>query len=171
MESSHENWVSVFCKLHHRQCSDSVPFSSWSVNVSRIPGPKNDHQLGVSIAFPFIVFRPRVMSLNIDMKMIRPCVIRHHASTVSHLGSPVMSRDPRTTISDVHTTSMSSRKAKTLSLPETFLDCICNCEANNIGTPPPLWNVFGDSIFPQTCGWETETPHIGEDLVPDCTWR
>ena len=34
---STENWVSAFCKSDHHRFSDSVPFSSWSLFISRRP--------------------------------------------------------------------------------------------------------------------------------------
>ena len=82
--------VSAFSEFHHHQFSDCVPFSSWSVDVSGIhifsdPGPRNDQgpagnlfaNTDTSVALAAIhsfalSLIPHMMSLSIDMKIIRP---------------------------------------------------------------------------------------------------
>ena len=73
-----ENWVSALCKFDHHQFSDSIPFSSWSVNVSRIPllsWSRSDEwpvSCGISNTFRFTVIKSPYDVINTDMKMIRP---------------------------------------------------------------------------------------------------
>ena len=81
--------MSACSEFDHRQFRDSVPFSLCFVNVSRIPffsdpGPRNDQRpagnlfpnkdTSVALALHSRSFSadPHMMSLNIDMKIIRP---------------------------------------------------------------------------------------------------
>ena len=82
--------MSAFTEFDHHRFSDSVPFSLWSVNISieyhffSDPSPRNDQRPGgnlfanvdtsVALALHYCSFSvdPHEMSLNIDMKMIRP---------------------------------------------------------------------------------------------------
>ena len=81
--------MSAFSKFYHHQFCDSVPFSMWFAIMSSIPlfsepGPRNDRlpdenlvaqietRLALNSHSCSLSSDPHEMSLNIDMKMIRP---------------------------------------------------------------------------------------------------
>ena len=81
--------MSASCKCQHHLLCNSVPFSLWTVFTNRVPlisdpGPRNDQSLAGNL-FANIDTRsalglhlgslspdPHKISLNIDMKIIRP---------------------------------------------------------------------------------------------------
>ena len=81
--------MSAVSEFDHHQFSDSVPFSSWTIDVSRIPlfsdpSPRNDQRpagnlCANKVTSVALAMHSRswsvdhhMMSLNIDMKIIRP---------------------------------------------------------------------------------------------------
>ena len=89
MTRGSEDWVCAFAEFYHHQLNNFVPFSLWTVFTNRVPlfsdpSPKNDHcpapnlfaKRETSLAFDshsfLLCLDLHEMSLNIDMKMIRP---------------------------------------------------------------------------------------------------
>ena len=94
-----KNWVSAFSESNHHRFSDSVPFSLWSATLSRIPlclWPRSENdqcpagnlfanrETSVELAIHSFSLSSihHMMSLNIDMKIIRPwnCQVRPFCS-------------------------------------------------------------------------------------------